>query len=217
MPSQNRFLTKGPPEKWLLVEGQEDFHTICQLLDVHKIHDGVTIEGLRGYNEVKTDLRVRMKAGDQTNLGIIVDADVDFGNRWRSIRDAMVGYGYRNVPELPDPNGTIVQREGNPSKFGVWIMPDNVSEGLLESFLRYLVPGKQEPVWNLAVGSVDAATKINSGCTAKDYPKAHLYTWLAWQSIPGQQPGKALTKGILNPHSPHAAAFVKWFRELYQL
>jgi hypothetical protein len=102
-------------------------------------------------------------------------------------------------------------------KFGVCIMPDNSSEGYLETFLRYLVPDQEEPIWKHAVESAKSAKGIGAQCPDKDMPKAHLYTWLAWQIIPGQQPGIALTKHILEPNSPRAEAFVKWFRELYEV
>jgi hypothetical protein len=47
--------------------------------------------------------------------------------------------------------------------------------------------------------------------------KANLYTWLAWQDEPGQTPGHALTRKILDPSSPSALSFVKWFMALYSL
>jgi hypothetical protein len=94
MPSRDPLKTAGPVEKVLLVEGPEDFHTICQLLDVHGIHDGVTIESLGGYTEIISDLKTRVKRGDEAHLGIIVDADTDLENRWRSLRDMLVRFEY---------------------------------------------------------------------------------------------------------------------------
>jgi len=214
----------GSYSKLLIVEGHDDRQSVVSLMKSHvnwpEAPDlwPVYVDLGKSVSEILNPkfLSVTFKRQGYNMFGIMLDADdKDPGDRYQSIRNTCLSL-FPTLPIALPPEGIIVANTGG-MRFGVWIMPDNVSEGLLESFLRYLVPGKQEPVWNLAVGSVDAATKINSGCTAKDYPKAHLYTWLAWQSIPGQQPGKALTKGILNPHSPHAAAFVKWFRELYQL
>jgi hypothetical protein len=56
-----------------------------------------------------------------------------------------------------------------------------------------------------------------SGPNGLDLPKAFLYTWLAWQDEPGQHPGAALTRKILDPHAASAVPFVNWFRQLYVL
>ena len=96
-------------------------------------------------------------------------------------------------------------------------MPDNTSPGYLETFLRYLIPNKEESIWKHAEQSVKSARSFGAKCPAKDVPKSSLYTWLAWQETPGQQPGLALTKHILDPNSAYAEPFVNWFRALYEL
>jgi hypothetical protein len=96
-------------------------------------------------------------------------------------------------------------------------MPDNTSQGDLETFLRYLVPDRQEPLWKQACDSVIAAVSSGANCRDSHIAKANLYTWLAWQDPPGQSPGFALTRKILDPQSQYAGPFVKWFRELYRL
>jgi hypothetical protein len=94
-------------------------------------------------------------------------------------------------------------------------MPDNESEGCTEVFLRHLVPAQAETSWQHAVQSVIGARELGAPCRECHLPKAHLYTWLAWQDPPGQSPGIALTKKILDPTAPSAARFVTWFRLLY--
>jgi Protein of unknown function (DUF3226) len=44
-------------------------------------------------------------------------------------------------------------------RLGIWIMPDNRSEGSLETFLRHLVPDQSEPAWKHAIESVEAAAE----------------------------------------------------------
>ena len=96
-------------------------------------------------------------------------------------------------------------------------MPDNSSEGTLEVFLRYMVPAESSSVWDHAIRSTASAKELGAPYRDCHCPKANLYTWLAWQDEPAQRPGEALTKKILDPHAPSAVAFVKWFRDLYQL
>jgi hypothetical protein len=113
-------------------------------------------------------------------------------------------------------NGLAVENADG-KRFGAWLMPDNQSGGDLETFLRHLVPGAQEPIWQLACESVAAALLRGARCRESHLPKAQLYTWLAWQDPPGYSPGLALTRKMLQPQSVHAEGFVRWFRNLYRL
>ncbi len=99
---------------------------------------------------------------------------------------------------------------------GLWIMPI-IRPKVLETFLRYLVRTPKNLFWKHAVESVQSARSRGATCPDKDIAKSNLYTWLAWQNPPGQQPGLALTKHILDPKLPYAEPFVKWYRALYEL
>jgi hypothetical protein len=96
-------------------------------------------------------------------------------------------------------------------------MPDNATEGCLENFLKLLVPVECKPVWDHAEDSLKNAKRLGCNLAGNDFVKAVLYTWLAWQETPGQSPGIALTKKVLDPTNPAATSFVDWFRKLYQL
>jgi len=120
------------------------------------------------------------------------------------------------MPENLPIDGLIIEN-GNSKRLGVWIMPDNQSAGGLEVFLRYMIPSESAQVWDHAINSTAAARKLGAPYRDCHCPKANLYTWLAWQDEPAQRAGEALTKKILDPHAPSAAAFVKWFRDLYRL
>ena len=122
---------------------------------------------------------------------------------------------FPNMPKLAIAGGMITENDGK--RFGLWIMPDNVSDGSLETFLRNLVPDPSQAIWQLATRSVAGAKSIGAACRDCHIDKANLYTWLAWQDPPGQSPGLALTQKCLNPHAPSATQFVNWFRELFQL
>jgi hypothetical protein len=96
-------------------------------------------------------------------------------------------------------------------------MPDNGSEGCLETFLHYLVPPETKPLWDYAVECAGNAKGMGATCKEVHDDKSRLYTFLAWHNPPGQNPGIAITKKVLNPGSPSADMFVKWFKELYSL
>jgi len=120
------------------------------------------------------------------------------------------------MPAALPPGGLIVDNDDG-KRLGVWIMPDNTSAGSLETFLRYLVPDPAEPLWKSAVDAVTKAKELGCPCRDTHLAKAHLYTWLAWQDPPNQNPGHALAQKVLDPHNEQANAFVEWFRQLYEL
>ncbi len=148
-------------------------------------------------------------------LGIMLDADEKPKGRYRQIRSQCLV----EFPEMPDdlPREGLVLENADGKRIGVWIMPDNIAEGGLEVFLRYMVPTESAHIWDHAKSSSESAKQIGARYHDCHSDKANLYTWLAWQNEPSQRAGEALTKKILDPHAPSATTFVKWFRDLYQL
>jgi hypothetical protein len=159
-------------------------------------------------------LTAQIKASHIKTVGVMLDADTRLAGRYQSIR-GICSQLFPNLPEQMSQDGVITVNDDD-KRLGIWLMPDNISEGCLETFLRYLVPDDAEIVWRHATESVASARNMGARCREAHLPKAELYTWLAWQDPPGFSPGRALTKKILDPHSEHAAPFVKWFRDLYQ-
>jgi hypothetical protein len=209
--------------KHLIVEGSDDLHSVVGLMRAHVtwpqpvaeapvwIDIGKSAEEIleAGY------LTAKIKTRDLQILGVMLDADVKPRGRYERIR-GLCSELFPNLPEELPSSGLIADNDSD-KRFGLWIMPDNGSEGSLETFLRHLVPDESEPLWKHAVQSVKVAKATGSRCRDCHDAKANLYTWLAWQDPPGQSPGLALTKKILDPQSDSAGAFVKWFRQLYRL
>jgi hypothetical protein len=96
-------------------------------------------------------------------------------------------------------------------------MPDNVSHGMLETFLRHLV--NADAVWleRRARRIATAALRSGAPCHASHIDKAAIHTFLAWQEPPGLSFGRAILKKVLDPESKYAAPFVGWFRTPYEL
>lgn len=162
----------------------------------------------------KSSLSARLKTSGLSTLGIMLDADDVFESRWASIR-AFCLDNFAVVPTSCPADGLVLSENGK--RFGAWIMPDNKSGGMLETFCKALVPPDMQHIWNLATQSANHAR--TKGATFHDVhtEKAHIYTWLAWQHPPGERMGTAISKKILNPVSPAAAPFVAWFKRLYEL
>ena len=219
--------------KLLLVEGAEDQRTIPELMEANGItwefsQQGsnstqrvIEIKDCQGYPNLAKEERISaaLDTSGLTALGIIIDADEEPSNRWESIRNCC----RRSITDLPDslPEIGLIHQayssSGSPVKFGIWMMPDNKQRGMLETFLAYLVPDKQDELWQYAQESAQIAK--SKGASWKDVhrDKANIHTWLAWQDPTGRQIHDAVKERILDSKHPRSEPFLKWFRQLYDL
>jgi len=204
----------GPNE--LLVEGSDDLHVIRNLLLVvghrleerdHKVIDKQGVENLLDA------IPVMLKDVERRVLAVVLDADEDVSARWqavcarvrRAIPDAV-------LPLTPDPAGTVVFLPDG-RRFGAWLMPDNQLGGMLEDFLKLLVPST-DLLFEHAdtfVGGIPVGARLFGAKEAK----AKLHAWLAVQADPGRPLGVAVTARVLDPSRPSAAAFVEWLRRAW--
>ena len=205
----------------LIVEGQEDKRVIPELMKGNVIFGGekkeewiVEIKVCGGYDKINTRY-ISTPLKTSKALGLIVDADNDLNARWQSIRNACLP----SIPNLPEklPEDGLICDTPMGIKFGVWIMPDNQTTGMLETFLRYLIPDEGEELWEYAQAVTQEAKNKGAKFIDNHLDKANIYTWLAWQDPPGRQLHLAVKKKILNPNHPKAQTFVSWFKRLYDL
>ena len=203
-------------KKVMLVEGDDDEHVVKHICGNHDIRDLDEIKEHGGVEGLLESIPVRLKsASDEGDVvGIVVDADQDAAARWRQLSEMFANVGYSDVPNQPVPDGTILSPPDGTilPRVGVWIMPDNRTDGILEDFLRFLVP-QSNALYEHAVSSVDSVPERRF--SENDRIKAVIHTWLAWQEEPGRPYGTAITAGFLDPQSCHAIAFASWIRRLF--
>ncbi|MCK4659658.1 MAG: hypothetical protein KAV82_09085 [Phycisphaerae bacterium] len=215
-------MARRNPSKKLLVEGDEDKRVIPQLIEANGIRWGenrdtwiVELDQCDGFeNMVKPGvIETELKASGLEVLGIIADANDNAGRRWESLRNRCRG----SFPELPDelPATGLIHESETGLKLGVWLMPDNRSHGMMETFLTYLVPDDSNPVLKHAESARNEARVLGAPYKDVHADKAKIHTWLAWQDPPGRPLHNAVMERLLDPCSPHAAAFVRWFRSLF--
>ncbi|MCF3605190.1 hypothetical protein L2E81_24960 [Planktothrix agardhii 1033] len=215
-------VSKYIPKK-LIVEGEQDKRVIPELMEKNGIKWGekketavVYIEPYGGDKFIDIDfISTELKASGLTALGLIVDADDDLNARWASVRNACL----KSIPDIPLqlPKSGLIHSTSAGIKFGVWIMPDNETTGMLETFLAYLVPDESELLWNYAQEVTQLAKNKDAKFIPSHFDKACIYTWLAWQDEPGQQLHNAVMQKILDPTHVKAQPFVNWFKSLYDL
>lgn len=201
-----------PTDAVLLVEGQDDKHVVANLLFAHGLDLVFEIKDKEGIDNLLLTLSTELRASDLKRLGLIVDADSPIASRWQRVRAVLVKAGYSSIPSLPDVEGAVLAALGKPT-VGVWMMPDNRSDGMLEDFAALLVPADDTllPRARLAVDQIPLAERRFAEVHEM---KAVIHTWLAWQQEPGVRMGAAVTRRYLQSDSPGATAFLNWLNRL---
>ena len=211
----------------LMVEGAEDLRTIPYLVEANGILwevDNQFIVNIEKYDGIENlidsdEIRYQLNGSEVEALGMIVDADESCDRRWQSIKNTCSEI-IINLPDRIPEIGLIhnaFTKNDKPVKFGVWIMPDNKTRGMLETFLAYLVPDENETLWQYTKQTVTEAKNKGANYKPTHLDKANIYTWLAWQNPPGRQLHNAVMEKILNPQHPKARVFINWFKDLYNL
>ena len=200
------------PRRCVLVEGKDDQAAITALMKRHSVDfgqapdfDPVVLSG-NGLPGLLTLLNTAKMTYDR--LAIVVDADRDARDAWRAICNHFPELTFPAAP----PHGGFVGEHARPAgRMGIWVMPDNANEGMLETFLARLVPAS-DPTWGFAMEAVGKAKTLGApfGTTAK----ARLRTWLAWQDPEGLPFGTAIRSRTLPHDSPLANEFAAWFRRV---
>lgn len=200
----------------MLVEGTDDEHVVKHICGNHGIPHVDEIKEHGGVEGVVENIPIELKfaSGEGDVVVVVMDADESVTSRWQELHDILRGAGYEDIPDHPNPDGTILSppfRSLLP-RAGVWIMPDNTTGGILEDFLRFLVP-QPNALFDHAESSVNSVPERRF--SENDRIKAVIHTWLAWQEEPGRPYGTAITAGFLDPQSTHAVAFASWIRRLF--
>lgn len=202
--------------KILLVEGQDDMHVLRHICDNRGIPCPDEVRPYDGVSDLLENIpdQIRTSTGEGDVVGVVIDADADLAARWQSICDRLVYAGYPDVPAQPDHGGTILEPlDGSPlPKVGVWIMPDNRNPGILENFLRFLVP-QSDALFDHATDCVNSIP--NPPFSQNDVPKAVMHTWLAWQEDPGRPYGTSITARFLNHKVPEVDTLIDWLERLF--
>jgi hypothetical protein len=210
----------------LLVEGDDDAHAIRNLLGQHDISVAflpkagsshvVAIKQVESVDDFPPAIRNELKVGpDLSVLGVVADADRSPESEWESVWNALFAHG--ECPPMPELKhdgwtGSVPTAEHDEIPAGVWIMPDNVSEGALEEFAMELIPDEDQ-LWGYSHEVIDGLPERRFD--DKDEGKAQIHTWLAWQETPREPIGRALTQEVLNPEADLAERFVEWIRRLF--
>jgi hypothetical protein len=210
IPKKEKFSQK------LLFEGKDDLFVtaaICEKLSVIETFDLIDCDGVSNIPDYIKLYWLKKKPNVET-LGIVLDADASLLNRWQSLKQQLENLGYE-VPQYPSPAGTIIEGEKQNPNIGIWLMPDNNAAGMLEDFVKHLIPEDDLLLAETERVLEKLETESNNKYHLIHKSKARIHTWLAWQEDPGTPMGLAITKTYLTTNSEVCKKFVRWLNELF--
>ena len=211
----------------LLIEGESDrsfFEEICETLELHnsvKVAPPKYIGGSHNTREgvfnILQDLLNQLDDATITRLAVIVDADSDVngGGCPRAIdriTKIVEQYGFNLVPNHPV-SGFIFEHDDGLADFGLWVMPNNCDEGMLEDWIKSCVHSNEHELFSHAkevVGELSPQKFRPIDCS-----KAEVATWLAWQKKPGHWLYRAVKEQLIDTNSILFQELSDWLNHIY--
>lgn len=210
------------PTSLLLVEGNDDFHVIHALCKQFKISarnlenpegGNFSVVDCKGIDELFEQIPIRFKSSQNiSTIGIIIDADTNLQSRWATLQKILNETGFKPPKEFPESGLILIEGK---LKIGVWIMPNNDLNGMLEDFIAFLVPkdDKLLPIVETTLHSIE--TEKLQKYSANHRAKAVIHSWLSWQEEPGTPMGLGITKRYLTTDEKTCLHLIQWLTELF--
>lgn len=184
----------------LLVEGVADknfFEHLCRKLH---INSSVIVSSPRDFggnydtkgaifNTLPT-LLDQMADGHLIHLAAIVDSDApqNGGGQVATLDRfaSLVGtYGFDQRHKVGEGGGFLFHHVDGLSPVGLWLMPDNKTDGTIEDFVKASLVDSQRARFANAATAV-AKSERPFAFKPTHLVKAEIATWMAWQKVPGQ-------------------------------
>lgn len=211
-PSAEKFNEGGPQR--LLTEGINDCYVIAALCEHYGISENFVLNNCGGDDKALKKFGALLATESIKTIGLVLDADnPSLKAKWQKFQSILRKARIDCVHNEPHMNGTIIPATSEHPKIGLWLMPDNNIDGMLEDFCINMA--NPEAI-NFAQDCVSKAQQQNyTSFIENHHSKAIVHTYLAWQEEPGQPLGQAITAKILNPTNPSASTFANWLKVLF--
>lgn len=218
----------------LLVEGEADrgfFEQICKSLALNpdirvalpKDYENYFRNGKPNALKLLEDLLNELldEEAPIKCLAIIVDADYkdrghppELTGYLKTLQDVKkIAESHDFTLPIEQTNGLIFKHLDGTAKFGLWIMPNNQNEGMLEDFVKTCIKTEEQPLFSHAVSTVQEIPeqKFKSHHLAK----AEVATWLAWQKEPGHGLYTSVKDSLLDENNDLFQQLSTWLKHIY--
>jgi hypothetical protein len=212
----------------LLVEGEADrgfFEALCRMWGIAADVRVATPKDTAGGHNSKqgvlshltTVLLPQLQDGACQRIGLVVDADrvahgTGYANTLQRFLKALAQAGYHQNSASSD--GLVFSHDDGLADLGLWIMPNNADEGMLEDWVKQCVHPEEAALFQHASHSIDA---IPGGPKFSQWhrTKAEVATWLAWQKKPEHGLYLAVQPSLLNVESPLLKELQAWLGRVF--
>lgn len=210
----------------LLVEGYADrdfFEQACNLLALNPLITVATSKDYQGIRNTKEDvfkllpdLLTQMGIGKIERLAVVVDADsLEHGSGYEKtlnkVKEITANSGFALAENKT--NGLIFKHNGELTDFGLWIMPNNRDEGMLENFIKQCVKTDEQPLFAHAELTVQNLPKPKF--SPHNTTKAEVATWMAWQKKPGHGLYHSLQVNLLDTNHALFQEMAQWLKNIF--
>ena len=202
----------------LLVEGKDDQHVIWSLLEQYQVPELFVVKDCDGIENLLRDVSLRLTTPTMyKNIGVVMDADVNIKGRYDAFRSVLESTGMYDFSQIGlSETGTLIKpSDDNFPVFGLWLMPNNQSNGMLEDFVMTLADENDVLMSESDTVLASLEQRLLNRYTPEHRSKAKIHTYLAWQEEPGKPMGQAITARVLHAESESAKVFIEWIKRLF--
>ncbi len=219
-------------QRLLIVEGEEDrkffeavFRSIGQIGKVEiRHHPSGKSNAIQTFG-ARLDLLTR---ASKDRIGLAVDADDPhlnasdgFENTLSSVNQQLHRLQFSPLTQGQGTSGFISKSSAfATSVAGLWVMPDNSSNGYLEDFASSVAVAAERDRALFAWGSAESVLNNAHGGPPFSFKTHHLVkagigTWFAWSDPPRMNLGTAVSRGLLDLNHTNFQALKAWINLLY--
>lgn len=177
-----------------------------------------------GDRKLLDSIPARLDTSGLERLAVVIDADYKengrgLKSRWDAICNQLAKEGYEDLPQSHETNGSVIELPAvggrKPIRFGVWIMPNNQTEGMLEDFVADMIH-KNDEALSLVKQFLRSIPETEWRFKEIHRAKARVHTWLAVSKRPGRPMGQAIkADSRLNANHATAEPFLGWIQRVF--
>ncbi len=164
----------------------------------------------------------------KARVGLAVDADDPtlnpsdgFSNTRKSVNEELQQRSFNGLVLGGNTSGLVsISNKSSDILAGLWVMPNNASNGYLEDFATSVVAPNERGRYSFASETCKSVLNgllsgPNFAFKPHHFPKAAVGTWLAWSDPPRMNLGTAVSRGLLDIKHNQFQSLIVWLTLLY--